>query len=129
MAKRMFQAISVYLMGRLILLPSRLLADQVNLLLWTCTGFWAVYALLRPYCYDASIITAVTIDVLTDGDGWLGVGFVDISLVEAPAVKSGGCGACWKGRNGGKRDETVFWGDTKPVVVCGAVGWRKRVDW
>eukprot|EP00978_Attheya_sp_CCMP212_P032235 scaffold124828_cov51-Attheya_sp.AAC.1 len=33
-----------------------------------------------------------------------------------------------KGTNGGKRDKTVFWGDTKPVVVCGATGWRKRVD-
>eukprot|EP00978_Attheya_sp_CCMP212_P016374 scaffold42849_cov49-Attheya_sp.AAC.1 len=42
-----------------------------------------------------------------------------------------GCGACgkWKGRNDGKRGETVFWGDTKPVVVmCGAAGCRKRVD-
>ena len=58
------------------------------------------------------------------------VGFVDISLVEAPVVKRGGCGACGKGTNGGKRDETVFWGDTKPVmmVVCGAAGLRKRVD-
>eukprot|EP00978_Attheya_sp_CCMP212_P041185 scaffold232819_cov55-Attheya_sp.AAC.1 len=46
----------------------------------------------------------------------------------APAIKRGGCGACGKGTNGGKRDETVFWGDTKPVVVCGAAGWRKRVD-
>eukprot|EP00978_Attheya_sp_CCMP212_P005697 scaffold12798_cov43-Attheya_sp.AAC.1 len=88
----MFQAISVYLMGRLILLPSsRLLGDYVNLLIWTCAG-----------------------------RGWVGVGFVDIFLIEAPAVKRGGCGACGKGRNGGKRDETVFWGDTKPpVVVCG----------
>jgi hypothetical protein len=36
----------------------------------------------------------------------------------------------WEGTNGWKRDETVFWGDTKPVVVvvCGAAGWRKRVD-
>eukprot|EP00978_Attheya_sp_CCMP212_P001427 scaffold2994_cov29-Attheya_sp.AAC.2 len=59
---------------------------------------------------------------------WVGVGFVDISLVEAPVVKRGGCGACGKGRNGGKWDETVFWGDTMPVVVCGAAGWQKRVD-
>eukprot|EP00978_Attheya_sp_CCMP212_P012947 scaffold32298_cov60-Attheya_sp.AAC.1 len=36
----------------------------------------------------------------------------------APAVKRGGCGACGKGTNGGKQDETVFWGDTKPVVGC-----------
>eukprot|EP00978_Attheya_sp_CCMP212_P027899 scaffold94689_cov42-Attheya_sp.AAC.1 len=49
-----------------------------------------------------------------------GVGCVDISLVEAPALKRGGCGACGKGRNGGKRSETVFWVDMKPVVVCGA---------
>eukprot|EP00978_Attheya_sp_CCMP212_P022782 scaffold68547_cov59-Attheya_sp.AAC.1 len=55
--------------------------------------------------------------------GWVGVGFVDIYL-----VKMGGCGACGKGRNGGKRDEAVFWGDTKPVVVCGAAGWQERVD-
>jgi len=42
------------------------------------------------------------------------VGFVDISLVEAPVVKrGGGCGAYRKGRNGRKWDETVFWGDTK----------------
>eukprot|EP00978_Attheya_sp_CCMP212_P023727 scaffold73224_cov58-Attheya_sp.AAC.1 len=27
-----------------------------------------------------------------------------ISLVEAPSVKRGGCRACGKGRNGGKRD-------------------------
>jgi hypothetical protein len=57
-----------------------------------------------------------------------GVGFVDNSLVDAPAVKRGGCGACGKGRNGGKRNETVFWGNMKLVVVCGAAGWRKRVD-
>jgi hypothetical protein len=55
------------------------------------------------------------------------VGFVDISIVKAPVVKRGGCGACGKGTNGGKRDETVFWGDTKPVVVFGAAGWGKRV--
>jgi hypothetical protein len=47
-----------------------------------------------------------------DGWGWVGVGFVDIiALVEAPAVKRGGCGAYRKGKNGGKRDGTVFWGD------------------
>eukprot|EP00978_Attheya_sp_CCMP212_P001644 scaffold3380_cov50-Attheya_sp.AAC.1 len=46
----------------------------------------------------------------------------------APSIKRGGCGACGKGTHSGKRDETVFWGDTKPVVVCGAAGWRKRVD-
>jgi hypothetical protein len=57
-----------------------------------------------------------------------GVGFVDISLVEAPAVKWGECGACGKGRNGGKWDNTVFWGNMKLVMVCGAAGWRKRVD-
>eukprot|EP00978_Attheya_sp_CCMP212_P000778 scaffold1588_cov40-Attheya_sp.AAC.2 len=77
---------------------------------------------LRATCcpLDASITAAVTIDVM-GGDG-----FVDISLVEAPALKRGGCGACGKrkGGNGGKRGETVFWGDTKPVVVvCGAAGW------
>eukprot|EP00978_Attheya_sp_CCMP212_P032560 scaffold127845_cov84-Attheya_sp.AAC.1 len=79
-------------------------------------------ASLRPCCCDASI--TVTIDV-TGGDGWVwvGVGFIGISLVEAPAVKRGGCGACGKGTNGGKWGETVFWGDTKPVVVCGATGW------
>eukprot|EP00978_Attheya_sp_CCMP212_P039849 scaffold211270_cov35-Attheya_sp.AAC.1 len=76
----------------------------------------AGYASLRPGC-------------CCHGRGWVGVGFVDISLVEAPAVKRGGCGACGKGRNGGKWDETVFWGDsTIPVVVFGAAGWRKRVD-
>jgi hypothetical protein len=53
-----------------------------------------------------------------------GIVFFDISLVEAPAVKRGGCGACGKGRNGGKQDEIVFWGDTKLVVVC---GWRSRL--
>eukprot|EP00978_Attheya_sp_CCMP212_P007767 scaffold18082_cov29-Attheya_sp.AAC.1 len=47
--------------------------------------------------------------------GWVGVGFIDISLVEDPAIKRGGCGACGKGTNGGKRDDTVFWGGTKPV--------------
>eukprot|EP00978_Attheya_sp_CCMP212_P023200 scaffold70488_cov59-Attheya_sp.AAC.2 len=57
-----------------------------------------------------------------------GAGFIEISLLEVPAIKRGGCGACWKGRNDGKRDETVFWGNTKPVVVCGAAGWQKRVD-
>eukprot|EP00978_Attheya_sp_CCMP212_P040942 scaffold229005_cov61-Attheya_sp.AAC.2 len=31
-------------------------------------------------------------------------GFIDISLVEAPAVKRGGYGACGKGVNGGKRE-------------------------
>eukprot|EP00978_Attheya_sp_CCMP212_P021700 scaffold63753_cov53-Attheya_sp.AAC.1 len=59
-----------------------------------------------------------------------GVGFVDISLVEDPVVERGGYGACGtgKGRNDGKRGGTVFWGDTKPVVVvCGATGWR--VNW
>eukprot|EP00978_Attheya_sp_CCMP212_P011526 scaffold28463_cov64-Attheya_sp.AAC.1 len=64
-----------------------------------------------------------TIDVM-GGDG-----FVDILLVEAPALKRGGCGACGKGkgRNGGKWGETVFWGDTKPVVVvCGASGWLAK---
>jgi hypothetical protein len=55
-----------------------------------------------------------------------GIGFVDISLVKDLAVKRGGCGACRKGRNGGKQDETVFWSDMKPVVVCGAAGWQKR---
>eukprot|EP00978_Attheya_sp_CCMP212_P036483 scaffold165834_cov55-Attheya_sp.AAC.1 len=30
-----------------------------------------------------------------------------ISLVEAPAVKSIGCGACGRGRNGGKRDRLL----------------------
>eukprot|EP00978_Attheya_sp_CCMP212_P014463 scaffold36889_cov64-Attheya_sp.AAC.4 len=35
-------------------------------------------------------------------------GFVDISLVEAPAIKMGGCGACGKGRNGGKWDKTKW---------------------
>eukprot|EP00978_Attheya_sp_CCMP212_P012477 scaffold31133_cov52-Attheya_sp.AAC.3 len=44
----------------------------------------------------------------TGRDEWVGVGFVEISLVEAPAIKRGGCGACGKGRNGGKRDNTVF---------------------
>eukprot|EP00978_Attheya_sp_CCMP212_P009376 scaffold22163_cov53-Attheya_sp.AAC.1 len=29
-----------------------------------------------------------------------------------------------KGTNGGKQDETVFWGNTKPVVVC---PWRSRL--
>ena len=79
---------------------------------------------LRPCCSDASISSgAVTINVMG------GVGFVDISLVEVPAVKRGECGACEKGRNGGKQDETVFWGDTELVlVVCGAAGWQKRVD-
>eukprot|EP00978_Attheya_sp_CCMP212_P024586 scaffold77500_cov43-Attheya_sp.AAC.1 len=65
------------------------------------------------------LTTAVTINVMG------GVGFVDISLVEDPAVERGGCGACGmgKGRNDGKRGETVFWGDPKPVVVvCGAAG-------
>jgi hypothetical protein len=57
-----------------------------------------------------------------------GVQFVHISLAEDPAIKRGGCGACRKGRNGGKRGKTVFWGDMKPVVVCGAAGWQKRVD-
>eukprot|EP00978_Attheya_sp_CCMP212_P016823 scaffold44437_cov57-Attheya_sp.AAC.5 len=47
------------------------------------------------------------------GGEWVDVGFVDISLVEAPAIKRGGCGAYGKGRNGGKWDETVFWGGTK----------------
>eukprot|EP00978_Attheya_sp_CCMP212_P019461 scaffold54518_cov51-Attheya_sp.AAC.1 len=59
------------------------------------------------------------------------MGFVDIYLVEAPAVKRGRCGACGKGMNGGKWDETVFWGNTKPVaggVWHTAAGWRKRVD-
>jgi hypothetical protein len=53
----------------------------------------------------------------------VGVGFIDISLVEAPAFKRGGCGACGKEANDGKGDETIFWGDTNPVVVCGATGW------
>eukprot|EP00978_Attheya_sp_CCMP212_P014692 scaffold37559_cov55-Attheya_sp.AAC.1 len=60
-----------------------------------------------------------------------GDGFVHISLVEDPALKRGGCGACGKGkgRNGGQRVKTVFWGNTKPVVVvCGAAGWQKRAD-
>eukprot|EP00978_Attheya_sp_CCMP212_P011792 scaffold29318_cov65-Attheya_sp.AAC.4 len=55
-------------------------------------------------CCDTSI-TAVTIDFM-GGDGWCG--FVDISLVEAPAVKRGGCGACRKGRNGGKQENLSF---------------------
>ena len=55
------------------------------------------------------------------------MGCVDISLVEAPVVNRGGRGACGKGRNGGKRDKTVFWGDTKPVVEFGAAGWGKRM--
>eukprot|EP00978_Attheya_sp_CCMP212_P019034 scaffold52827_cov55-Attheya_sp.AAC.1 len=61
------------------------------------------------------LTTAGTIDVMG------GVGFVDISLVEDPAVERGGSGACGtgKGRNDGKRGETVFWGNMKPVVVCG----------
>eukprot|EP00978_Attheya_sp_CCMP212_P021494 scaffold62842_cov68-Attheya_sp.AAC.2 len=46
-----------------------------------------------------------------------------ISLVEAPAIKRGGCGPCGKERNGGKQDETVFWGNTKPVVVV----WHSRL--
>ena len=70
---------------------------------------------LQPCCSNASI-TAVTIDVMG------GIGFVDISLVKDPAVKRGRCGACGKGRNGGKRGETVFRGDMKPVVVCGTAG-------
>eukprot|EP00978_Attheya_sp_CCMP212_P017760 scaffold47821_cov79-Attheya_sp.AAC.1 len=76
---------------------------------------------LRLCCTDASSITAGTIDVI-GGDG-----FVDISLVEDPALKMGGCGACGKGkgRNGGKRGETVFWGDTKPVAGGGV--WRSRL--
>eukprot|EP00978_Attheya_sp_CCMP212_P033718 scaffold137430_cov61-Attheya_sp.AAC.3 len=58
------------------------------------------------------------------------MGGVGISLIVAPALKRGGCGTCGKGRNDGKRGETVFWGTTKPVVVCGAAGrWhQKRVD-
>eukprot|EP00978_Attheya_sp_CCMP212_P020371 scaffold58223_cov34-Attheya_sp.AAC.7 len=38
------------------------------------------------------------------------------SVRTTPVVNRGGCGACGKGRNGGKWDETVFWGNTKPVV-------------
>jgi hypothetical protein len=84
-------------------------------------GLVAVYeAPLRPCCRDAPSITVVMIDVMC------GVGFVGISLVqEATSVKSVGCGACRKGGNGGKWDETAFWGDTKPVVVCGV--WRSRL--
>eukprot|EP00978_Attheya_sp_CCMP212_P022739 scaffold68266_cov33-Attheya_sp.AAC.1 len=71
---------------------------------------------------DASI-TAVTIDVI-------GVdGFVDISLVEAPALERGGCGDCGKGRNGGKRGEAVFWGDMKPVVVATGEGSERCCWW
>eukprot|EP00978_Attheya_sp_CCMP212_P042902 scaffold270114_cov34-Attheya_sp.AAC.1 len=50
-------------------------------------------------------------------------------VVMAPALERGGCRAYGKGkgRNGGKRGETVFWGDMKPVVVvCGAARLAKE---
>eukprot|EP00978_Attheya_sp_CCMP212_P034527 scaffold144955_cov48-Attheya_sp.AAC.1 len=103
----------------LIVTDTRLLVDLVNLLIWTCAGFWQYRCRCDRAAATLLLTTAaVTIDVMG------GVGFVDIPLVEDPAVERGGCGACGtgKGRNDGKRAETVFWGDTKPVVVvvCGA---------
>eukprot|EP00978_Attheya_sp_CCMP212_P040205 scaffold217025_cov55-Attheya_sp.AAC.2 len=86
-------------------------------MIWTCAGFWQYRCRCDRAAAMLLLATAVTIDVMG------GVGFVDISLVEHPVVERGGCGACGtgKGRNDGKRGETVFWGDTKPVVVvCGA---------
>eukprot|EP00978_Attheya_sp_CCMP212_P010487 scaffold25409_cov37-Attheya_sp.AAC.1 len=73
----------------------------------------------------ATLLLLVLSHLVSHRWGWVGVGFVDISLVGV------GVGLAGKRRNGGKRDETVFWGDTKPGasgVVCGAAGWRKRVD-
>eukprot|EP00978_Attheya_sp_CCMP212_P024583 scaffold77491_cov56-Attheya_sp.AAC.2 len=75
----------------------------------------------------AAAMLLVLLSRLMSRAGMVGVGFIDISLVKAPAVKRGGCGACGKGTNGGKRDETVFWGDTKPVMVCGAAGYSEGV--
>eukprot|EP00978_Attheya_sp_CCMP212_P019444 scaffold54479_cov59-Attheya_sp.AAC.2 len=44
-------------------------------------------------------------------------------------ASGGGVWRSRKGTDGGKRDETVFWGATKPVVVCGAAvgerGWTE----
>eukprot|EP00978_Attheya_sp_CCMP212_P047048 scaffold421196_cov56-Attheya_sp.AAC.2 len=63
---------------------------------------------------------------------WVVMGLLKFPLMKIqPLTEVGGCGACGrgKGRNGGKRGETVFWCDTKPVVVvCGAAGWQKRAD-
>eukprot|EP00978_Attheya_sp_CCMP212_P032992 scaffold131179_cov59-Attheya_sp.AAC.1 len=60
------------------------------------------------------------------------MGLLTFPLLKLQPLRGvGGCGACGKGkgRNGGKRGETVFWGNTKPVVVvCGTAGWRKRAD-
>eukprot|EP00978_Attheya_sp_CCMP212_P046817 scaffold413611_cov28-Attheya_sp.AAC.1 len=61
---------------------------------------------------------------------WVVLGLLTFPLLKIQRLR--GCGACGtgKGRNDGKQGETVFWGDTKPVVVvCGAAGWQKRADW
>eukprot|EP00978_Attheya_sp_CCMP212_P031959 scaffold122722_cov42-Attheya_sp.AAC.2 len=90
-----------------------------------------MHGLLAVYRCRCNRAAATFLLLLSRSMSLVGVGFVDISLVEAPALKRGGCGACGKekGRNGGKRGETVFWGDTKPVVVCGAAvgerGWTE----
>eukprot|EP00978_Attheya_sp_CCMP212_P020077 scaffold57078_cov53-Attheya_sp.AAC.1 len=79
-------------------------------------GLLAVY---RCRCDHAA---ATLLLLLSRSMSWVVMGLLKFPLMKIQPLRGvGGCGACGrgKGRNGGKRGETVFWCDTKSVVVVG----------